>query len=60
MSTIIILIHVRHGTTTSSTQLPFVSLGVVGNDAVEDEIVLLVLLEVVPATALRCSEAFDM
>ena len=60
MSTIIILIHVRHSTTTYSTQLPFVSLGVIGNDAVEDEIVLLVLLKVVPVTALRCSEAFDM
>ena len=60
MSTIIILIHIRHEKTTSSTQLPFVSLGVVGNDAVEDEIVLLVLLKVVPVTVLRCRQEFDM
>ena len=60
MSTIIILIHIRHGATTSSTQLPFVSLGVVGNDAVKDEIVLLVLLKVVPVTVLQCREEFDM
>ena len=42
------------------TQLPFVSLGVIGNDAVEDEIVLLVLLKVVPVTVLRCRQEFDM